>query len=108
MFKTLILFFATALMELLGCFLPYVWLRQHGSVWLLPLAAMCLVAFVYLLSLHPEASGRVYAAYGGVYVVSALLWLRWVDKIALQTSDFLGAAVILVGVVLNIAPWQHN
>ena len=108
MFKTLILFFATALMELLGCFLPYVWLRQHGSVWLLPLAAACLVAFVYLLSLHPEASGRVYAAYGGVYVVSALLWLRWVDKIALQSSDFLGAAVILVGVVLIIAPWQQS
>ena len=86
MFKTLILFFATALMELLGCFLPY----------------------VYLLSLHPEASGRVYAAYGGVYVVSALLWLRWVDKIALQTSDFIGAAVILLGVVCIIAPWQQS
>ena len=116
MLKTLILFFATALMELLGCFLPYVWLRQHGSVWLLPLAAVwllplaavCLVAFVYLLSLHPEASGRVYAAYGGVYVVSALLWLRWVDKIALQTSDFIGAAVILLGVVCIIAPWQQS
>ena len=50
----------------------------------------------------------MYAAYGGVYVVSALLWLRWVDKIALQTSDFLGAAVILVGVVLIIAPWQQS
>ena len=108
MFKTLILFFATALMELLGCFLPYVWLRQHGSVWLLPIAAFCLIAFVYLLSLHPVASGRVYAAYGGVYVISALLWLRWVDKIALSTTDILGAAVILGGVLLIIAPWQSH
>ena len=108
MLKTLILFFATALMELLGCFLPYVWLRQHGSVWLLPIAALCLIAFVYLLSLHPVASGRVYAAYGGVYVISALLWLRWVDKIALSTTDILGAAVILGGVLLIIAPWHSH
>ena len=108
MFKTLILFFATALMELLGCFLPYVWLRQHGSVWLLPIATLCLIAFVYLLSLHPVASGRVYAAYGGVYVISALLWLRWVDKIALSATDWLGAAVILGGVLLIIAPWQSH
>ena len=108
MLKTLILFFATALMELLGCFLPYVWLRQHGSVWLLPIAALCLIAFVYLLSLHPVASGRVYAAYGGVYVISALLWLRWVDKIALSATDWLGAAVILGGVLLIIAPWQSH
>ena len=61
MLKTLALYGLTALMELLGCFLPYVWLRQHGSVWLLPLAAVCLATFVYLLSLHPAASGRVYA-----------------------------------------------
>ena len=108
MFKTLILFFATALMELLGCFLPYVWLRQHGSVWLLPIATLCLIAFVYLLSLHPVASGRVYAAYGGVYVISALLWLRWVDKIALSAPDWFGASVILGGVLLIIAPWQSH
>ena len=54
------------------------------------------------------ASGRVYAAYGGVYVISALLWLRWVDKIALSATDWLGAAVILGGVLLIIAPWQSH
>lgn len=107
MIKTLALFFLTALMEILGCFLPYVWLRQNGSVWLLALGALCLVAFVYLLSLHPTASGRVYAAYGGVYVISALLWLQWVDKIALQWNDWLGAGVILTGVLLIVAPWQN-
>lgn len=107
MLKTLVLFFVTALMEILGCFLPYVWLRQSGSIWLLLVGVLCLTAFVYLLSLHPTASGRVYAAYGGVYVISALLWLRFVDKVALQTSDWLGAAVVLGGVLLIIAPWQH-
>ncbi|MBT9532376.1 MAG: YnfA family protein, partial [Pseudomonas sp.] len=76
MLKIMALFFATAVAEIVGCFLPYLWLRKDGSIWLLLPAALSLVLFVWLLSLHPAASGRVYAAYGGVYVVSALLWLR--------------------------------
>ena len=76
MIKTGLLFFATALAEIIGCFLPYLWLRKEGSPWLLLPAASSLAAFVWLLTLHPAASGPVYAAYGGVYVATALLWLR--------------------------------
>ena len=86
----MLLFFATAVAEILGCFLPYLWLRKDGSVWLLLPAALSLLLFVWLLSLHPAASGRVYAAYGGVYVVSALLWLRFVDGVRLSPLDWLG------------------
>ena len=73
--KTLLLFVLTALAEIVGCYLPYLWLREQRSAWLLLPAGASLAAFVWLLSLHPEASGRVYAAYGGVYVAVALLWL---------------------------------
>ncbi|HBI6952242.1 TPA: YnfA family protein, partial [Serratia marcescens] len=76
MLKTTLLFFATALAEIIGCFLPYLWLKKQGSAWLLLPAALSLMLFVWLLTLHPAASGRVYAAYGGVYVATALLWLR--------------------------------
>ncbi|EPG5721555.1 YnfA family protein, partial [Serratia marcescens] len=76
MLKTTLLFFATALAEIIGCFLPYLWLKKQGSAWLLLPAAVSLMLFVWLLTLHPAASGRVYAAYGGVYVATALLWLR--------------------------------
>lgn len=79
MLKTTLLFFATALAEIIGCFLPYLWLKKQGSAWLLLPAALSLMLFVWLLTLHPAASGRVYAAYGGVYVATALLWLRVVD-----------------------------
>jgi len=65
MLKTSLLFFATALAEIIGCFLPYLWLRKGGSILLLLPAALSLAAFVWLLTLHPAASGRVYAAYGG-------------------------------------------
>ena len=63
--KTLGLFVLTALAEILGCYLPYLWLKKQGSVWLLIPAACSLALFAWLLSLHPTAAGRVYAAYGG-------------------------------------------
>ena len=65
-------------MELLGCYLPCLWLRQGRSALLLLPAALCLA----LLVLHPAASGRVvYAAYGAVCVSMALVWLRLVDGV---------------------------
>jgi small multidrug resistance family-3 protein len=77
--QTGILFVLTALSEIVGCFLPYLWLRKRGAVWFLFPAALSLAAFIWLLTLHPAASGRVYAAYGGVYVATALVWLKVVD-----------------------------
>ncbi|EIM3526844.1 YnfA family protein, partial [Serratia marcescens] len=91
MLKTTLLFFATALAEIIGCFLPYLWLKKQGSAWLLLPAAVSLMLFVWLLTLHPAASGRVYAAYGGVYVATALLWLRVVDGVKLSALDWVGA-----------------
>ncbi len=73
MLKITCLCFITALAEIIGCFLPYVWLRKGGTVWLMLPAAVSLALFVWLLSLHPVASGRVYAAYGGGYVTTALI-----------------------------------
>ena len=81
--RTLLLFVATALAEIVGCYLPYLWLREGRSSLLLIPAAASLALFVWLLSLHPTASGRVYAAYGGVYVTVALLWLQVVDGVRL-------------------------
>src|SRR4051812_20826349 len=60
--KTLGLFIVTALAEIVGCYLPHLWLKQGGSPWLLLPAAASLALFAWLLSLHPTAAGRVYAA----------------------------------------------
>jgi small multidrug resistance family-3 protein len=106
MFKITLLFFATALAEIIGCFLPYLWLRKGGSSWLLLPAALSLSLFVWLLTLHPAASGRVYAAYGGVYVMTALVWLRVVDGVKLSTTDWLGAAVALAGMLIIVSGWR--
>ncbi len=106
MIKISLLFVATALAEIIGCFLPYLWLRKEGSVWLLVPAAASLALFVWLLTLHPAASGRVYAAYGGVYVATALVWLRVVDGIKLSTYDWLGAGIALLGMAIIVAGWK--
>ena len=106
MIKTGLLFFATAQAEIIGCFLPYLWLRKEGSPWLLLPAALSLVVFVWLLTLHPAASGRVYAAYGGVYVATALLWLRVVDGIKLSSLDWLGAGIALLGMGIIASAWK--
>ena len=68
--KTLGLFLITALAEIIGCYLPWLWLRRDGSAWLLLPAAASLALFAWLLTLHPDASGRIYAAYG------ACMWAR--------------------------------
>ena len=70
--KTIGLFFATALAEIIGCYLPYLWLKHDKPIWLLIPAALSLGLFAWLLTLHPTAAGRVYAAYGGVYIFTAL------------------------------------
>jgi small multidrug resistance family-3 protein len=101
--RTLALFVLTAFAEILGCFLPYLWLKKDRSAWLLVPAALSLALFAYLLTLHPAAAGRVYAAYGGVYIAVALVWLWKVDGIALTAWDLTGAAVALVG--MSIIVW---
>jgi len=106
MVKISLLFIVTALAEIIGCFLSYLWLRKEGSIWLLLPAAASLTLFVWLLTLHPAASGRVYAAYGGVYVATALVWLRVVDGVKLSVYDWIGAGIALIGMAIIIAGWK--
>jgi small multidrug resistance family-3 protein len=103
LFKTIALFICTALAEIVGCYLPYLWLKQDRSAWLLLPAAFSLALFAWLLSLHPTAAGRAYAAYGGVYIGVALLWLWAVDKVQPTLTDWIGVSVSLLGMAIIIA-----
>ena len=91
--KTLLLYLATAIAEIVGCYLPLLWLRGQGSGWvLLPAAAVSLDTFAWLLTLH--------AAYGGVYVAMALAWLWSVDGVRPSSWDVAGVAVTLAGMAI--------
>lgn len=103
--STIGLYALTAVAEIVGCYLPWLWLNQRAPVWVLLPAALSLGLFVWLLTLHPAAAGRVYAAYGGVYVATALVWLWLVDGIRPQLWDWVGAATMLAGAaVIVLAP----
>jgi len=105
--KIFILFVVTAVAEIVGCYLPYLWLRHNGSIWLLIPAAISLAAFAWLLTLHPHAAGRVYAAYGGVYVSIALLWLWAVDGVRPTLTDCVGVGVVLIGMSIIMINSHH-
>ena len=96
------LFLITAVMEILGCYFPYLILNQHKSQWLWIPTVLALAAFVWLLTLHPAASGRIYAAYGGIYIFTALMWLKFVDQVSLTRWDIMGGAIVLVGAAVII------
>ena len=100
--KTTGLFVLTALAEIAGCYLPYLWLKQGKPVWLLAPAALALAAFVWLLTLHPQAAGRTYAAYGGVYVAVAMAWLAWVEGVIPTRWDLIGAGIAIFGMAIIV------
>jgi small multidrug resistance family-3 protein len=95
-----ILFAVTAVAEIVGCYLPWLVIKQDKSAWLLIPAAASLGLFAWLLTLHPTAAGRTYAAYGGMYIAVALVWLHFVDGVALTRWDVAGASIALVGMTL--------
>lgn len=102
MTKTLVLFLMTALAEIIGCYLPYLMLKQQKTLWLLIPTVLSLTIFVWLLTLHPAATGRVYAAYGGVYITVALGWLYVVDRLVPTVWDILGVVVVLTGALIIV------
>lgn len=77
-------------------------LNQGKSHWFWLPTVLSLAVFVWLLTLHPAASGRIYAAYGGIYIFTALIWLRYVDQVVLTRWDMLGGLVVILGAMIII------
>ncbi len=105
--RTVGLFILTAIAEIVGCYLPYLWVKEGRTAWLLVPAALSLAAFAGLLTLHPHAAGRVYAAYGGVYISVALVWLWMVDSVRPSVTDWIGVGVSLLGMLIILFGARH-
>lgn len=98
---TWLVYFAAAIAEIAGCFAFWAWLRLDRTVWwLVPgIASLCL--FAWLLTLvDSDQAGRAYAAYGGVYIISALLWLWGAEGVRPDRWDLAGAAICLAGAAI--------
>ena len=100
--RTVGLFLVTAITELLGSYLMYLWLRQGKTAWLAIPAVISFIVFGWLLTLHPGAAARTYAAYGGVYVFASLIWLWLVEKQQPTLQIVVGVSIVLIGVVVIV------
>lgn len=100
--RVTLLFALTACAEIVGCYLAYLRLKENKSAWLLAPAATSLALFAWLLSLHPGAAARTYAAYGGVYIAVALFWLWLVEGQRPTRWDIIGATVSLIGMAIIV------
>lgn len=104
--RSLLIYVAAALAEIAGCYAFWAWLRLGRSVfWLLP-GALALAAFAALLTrVDADEAGRAYAAYGGIYIVTALLWLWRAEGVRPDRWDLAGAGLCLIGAaVILLAP----
>ena len=106
MIRTVAIFGTAALAEIAGCFSVWAVIRLSAPGWWLVPGFAALAFFAYLLTLVDQtAAGRVYAAYGGIYIVASLLWLRAVEGFAPDRWDLIGAALSLVGAgVIMLGP----
>jgi len=92
------LFVIAAACEIAGCYAAWMWLRLGKSAWwLVPGAASLLVFAVTLTRIDAMFAGRAFAAYGGVYIVSSLVWLAVVERTTPRATDIAGALLCLAG-----------
>lgn len=104
--KTAIIYIGAALAEIGGCFAFWAWLRLDKPAWWLIPGCASLVIFAWLLTLvDVSQAGRAYAAYGGIYIISALLWLWLAEGVRPDRWDMVGATLCLIGAsVILLAP----
>ncbi|HEY0142179.1 MAG TPA: YnfA family protein [Thermoanaerobaculia bacterium] len=94
-------FVLAAACEIAGCYAAWMWLRLGRSVWWLAPGALSLIVFALALTRVDAAfAGRAYAAYGGVYIVSSVIWLALVERTTPRTSDVIGSLVCLAGAAI--------
>jgi small multidrug resistance family-3 protein len=107
MIKSVLYFIAAGLCEIGGGYLVWLWLRENKPIWFALVGGVILILYGVIPTLQPANFGRVYAAYGGVFVVLSIFWGWQVGKITPDKFDLIGGAVALAGVFI-IMYWPRN
>ena len=105
--KSLLIFFIAGLCEIGGGYLVWQWLREGRNLWIGALGGALLVLYGVIPTLQTASFGRIYAAYGGIFIVLSLLWGWQVDKTTPDRYDLIGGGIALVGVLI-IMYWPRG
>lgn len=98
--RSVLFFLVAGLMEIGGGYLMWLWLREKWAWWVGAVGALVLVGYGVVPTFQPANFGRVYAAYGGVFVAMSMLWGWWVDGRRPDLWEVTGSALCIVGVGL--------
>ena len=98
--STLGIFFLAAVLEIGGGYLVWKWLRDHKGKILGFVGAIVLFTYAVVMTLQPENFGKVYATYGGIFVVASIIWGYWIDKKKPDRFEIIGSVVVLIGVAI--------
>ena len=104
--QSLLYFLIAGLFEIGGGYLIWLWLKEGKSIWLGLIGGLVLVLYGVIPTLQPTTNfGRVYAAYGGIFIVMSILWGWQIDGVTPDKFDLLGGWIALLGVlVIMYAP----
>ena len=105
--KSMLFFILAGLCEIGGGYLIWLWLREGGSIYLAVIGGIVLILYGIIATFQPANFGRVYAAYGGVFIVMAILWGWQVDKVIPDRFDIIGGIIALIGMMV-IMYWPRN
>jgi small multidrug resistance family-3 protein len=94
------LFVVAAIMEIGGGYLVWLWIREKKTIVLALLGAIILFVYGIIPTLQPATFGRVYAAYGGIFIISSIIWGRIVDKKKPDRYEIIGSAVAVIGATI--------
>lgn len=99
MLQVIILFLLAGLAEIGGGYLVWLWLRESYSFWYGIVGGMILVLYGIIPTFQTFPTfGRVYAAYGGVFIILSILWGWGIDKKTPDLYDWIGAVICIIGV----------
>jgi small multidrug resistance family-3 protein len=105
--KSIFYFVLAGLFEIGGGYLIWLWIREGKSIWYAVSGAIILVLYGVIPTLQPANFGRVYAAYGGIFIVLSILWGWGIDRKAPDKFDLVGGMIALIGVLIIMYYPRH-
>jgi|SRR5688572_1470229 small multidrug resistance family-3 protein len=98
--KTVFIFILAGLCEIGGGYLVWLSVREGKSNWYALAGSLILIMYGFVATMQPQNFARVYATYGGFFIVLSLVWAYYFDNFRPDRYDIIGATIVLLGVAI--------